>query len=261
MLEEAGAADACVLATDPWAEIAGVHPPRGAARGGAAQYARDTDPRPTGPRRTGRLQRPHSRRACAFWTTCSRRSLHHGGVSLAVEAARRPDIDEHHTMEDVGHHAGRSYRPALGAKADCPLWLRAADGRPPGAGAARLGGRIDFEGRRNSAANGWATSPRSLFRHFFQLCCAARCKPADRGPGRERPPQGRSDLQGLRPALRMAVQRQGFGYDIPQQQRSPYDSRCRLRYGQPAIGCRCAPAGGRVLHSRPMRRYCCGADK
>ena len=71
MLEEAGAADACALVTDSWSEIAEFIR-RGERRAEIRRETRETQI--TVRLDLAGISTAKSPRACAFWTTCSRRS-------------------------------------------------------------------------------------------------------------------------------------------------------------------------------------------
>ena len=113
---------------------------------------------------------------------------HHGGVALEVEARGDLDIDEHHTMEDVAIVLGEAIDRALCSKAgigrygfalpmdDCRALVPLDFGRA---------------GRRRPDGDVPPLLPLALLRRALQ--------PADCGQRRQRPPQGRGDLQGLRP--------------------------------------------------------------
>ncbi len=142
---------------------------------------------------------------------------HHGGVALAVEAHGDLDIDEHHTVEDVAITLGEAIDRALGSRpasraTDSPCrWTTA------GRWCSSTRGRIDFEWEAEFGANGIGDVPTGAVPPLLpRALLGGALQPPDRGPRRKRAPQGRGDLQGLRtrPA-RMAVARQGFGYDIP----------------------------------------------
>ena len=116
---------------------------------------------------------------------------HHGGVALAVEAHGDLDIDEHHTVEDVAITLGEAIDRALGAKA----------------GIARYGFALPMD---------VGDVPTELFRHFFHaLCSAARCNLQIAARGENEHHKAEAIFKAFARALRMAVARQGFGYDIP----------------------------------------------
>ncbi|WP_417016458.1 bifunctional histidinol-phosphatase/imidazoleglycerol-phosphate dehydratase HisB [Alistipes sp.] len=142
---------------------------------------------------------------------------HHGGVSLAVEAQGDLDIDEHHTMEDVALTLGEAIDRALGSKAGIARYGFAL---PMDDSCALVlldfGGRIDFEWEVAFRRERIGDVPTEMFRHFFQsLCCAARCNLRIAARGENDHHKAEAIFKAFARALRMAVMRQGFGYDIP----------------------------------------------
>ena len=142
---------------------------------------------------------------------------HHGGVALAVEAHGDLDIDEHHTVEDVAITLGEAIDRALGAKAGIARYgfaLPMDDCRA--LVLLDFGGRIDFEWEARFRRERSGHVPTELFRHFFQsLCCAARCNLQIAARGENDHHKAEAIFKAFARALRMAVARQGFGYDIP----------------------------------------------
>mgnify|MGYP000027936913 CR=1 FL=1 len=115
-LEEAGAADACALITDSWSEIAEFIR-RGERRAEIRRETRETQI-------TVRLDldgrgdfNGQISTGLRFLDHMLAQIAHHGGVALAVDARGDLDIDEHHTMEDVGICLGLALKQALGDRA------------------------------------------------------------------------------------------------------------------------------------------------
>ena len=126
---------------------------------------------------------------------------HHGGVALAVEAHGDLDIDEHHTVEDVAITLGEAIDPMDDCRALVLL---------------DFGGRIDFEWEARFRRERIGDVPTELFRHFFHaLCSAARCNLQIAARGENEHHKAEAIFKAFARALRMAVARQGFGYDIP----------------------------------------------
>lgn len=142
---------------------------------------------------------------------------HHGGVSLAVEAHGDLDIDEHHTMEDVAIVLGEAIDRALGSKAGIGRYgfaLPMDDCRA--LVLLDFGGRIDFEWDAEFRRERVGDVPTEMFRHFFHsLCCAARCNLQISARGGNDHHKAEAIFKAFARALRMAVARTGFGYDIP----------------------------------------------
>lgn len=142
---------------------------------------------------------------------------HHGGVSLTVEAHGDLDIDEHHTMEDVAIVLGEAIDRALGSKAGIGRYgfaLPMDDCRA--LVLLDFGGRIDFEWDAEFRRERVGDVPTEMFRHFFHsLCCAARCNLQISARGGNDHHKAEAIFKAFARALRMAVARTGFGYDIP----------------------------------------------
>ena len=142
---------------------------------------------------------------------------HHGGVSLTVEAHGDLDIDEHHTMEDVAIVLGEAIDRALGSKAGIGRYgfaLPMDDCRA--LVLLDFGGRIDFEWDAEFRRERVGDVPTEMFRHFFHsLCCAARCNLQIAAKGDNDHHKAEAIFKAFARALRMAVARTGFGYDIP----------------------------------------------
>lgn len=216
MLEEAGAADACALITDSWAELADFIR-RGERRVEVRRQTRETqiavrldlDGRGdfNGEIATGLRFLDHMLAQIA----------HHGGVSLAVDAQGDLDIDEHHTVEDVAIVLGEAIDRALGSKAGIARYgfaLPMDDCRA--LVLLDFGGRIDFEWDAAFSRERVGDVPTELFRHFFHsLCCAARCNLQIAARGENDHHKAEAIFKAFARALGMAVARQGFRYDIP----------------------------------------------
>lgn len=216
MLEEAGAADACALITDSWAELADFIR-RGERRVEVRRETRETqiavrldlDGRGdfNGEINTGLRFLDHMLAQIA----------HHGGVSLAVDARGDLDIDEHHTVEDVAIVLGEAIDRAIGSKAGIARYgfaLPMDDCRA--LVLLDFGGRIDFEWDAEFRRERVGDVPTELFRHFFHsLCCAARCNLQIAARGENDHHKAEAIFKAFARALGMAVARQGFRYDIP----------------------------------------------
>ena len=222
MLREAGAEEACVLITDSWAEIA-EYIRRGERRVVVTRETRET-------RITVRIDldgRGFGTCEAApgdgistglrFLDHMLTQIAHHGGVSLTVETHGDLDIDEHHTMEDVAIVLGEAIDRALGSKAGIGRYgfaLPMDDCRA--LVLLDFGGRIDFEWDAEFRRERVGDVPTEMFRHFFHsLCCAARCNLQISARGGNDHHKAEAIFKAFARALRMAVARTGFGYDIP----------------------------------------------
>lgn len=215
MLREAGAEEACVLISDSWAEIA-EYIRRGERRVVVTRETRET-------RITVRLDLDGKRfgdgisTGLRFLDHMLAQIAHHGGVALEVEARGDLDIDEHHTMEDVAIVLGEAIDRALGSKAGIGRYgfaLPMDDCRA--LVLLDFGGRIDFEWDAEFRRERVGDVPTEMFRHFFHsLCCAARCNLQISARGDNDHHKAEAIFKAFARALRMAVARSGFGYDIP----------------------------------------------
>lgn len=216
MLEEAGAADACALVTDSWEEVAEFIR-RGERRVEVRRETRETQIRV-------RLDldgrgdfNDRISTGLRFLDHMLSQIAHHGGVALEVEARGDLDIDEHHTMEDVAITLGEAIDRALGSKAGIARYgfaLPMDDCRA--LVLLDFGGRIDFEWEVEFRRERVGDVPTEMFRHFFHsLCCAARCNLQIAARGENDHHKAEAIFKAFARALRMAVARQGFGYDIP----------------------------------------------
>ena len=142
---------------------------------------------------------------------------HHGGVALAVDARGALDIDGRRTMEDVAITLGEAGDRALGAKAGIARYgfaLPMDDCRA--LTLLDFGGRIDFEWDASFRRERVGDVPTEMFRHFFHsFACAARCNLQISARGDNDHHKAEAIFKAFARALRMAVARSGFGYDIP----------------------------------------------
>ena len=216
LLEEAGASEACVLVTDSWKEVAEFIR-RGERRVEIRRETRETQIRV-------RLDldgrgdfNDRISTGLRFLDHMLSQIAHHGGVALEVEARGDLDIDEHHTMEDVAITLGEAIDRALGSKAGIARYgfaLPMDDCRAMVL--LDFGGRIDFEWEAEFHRERVGDVPTEMFRHFFHaLCCAARCNLQIAARGENDHHKAEAIFKAFARALRMAVARQGFGYDIP----------------------------------------------
>ena len=216
LLEEAGASEACVLVSDSWEEIAEFIR-RGERRVEIRRETRETQIRV-------RLDldgrgdfNDRISTGLRFLDHMLSQIAHHGGVALEVEAQGDLDIDEHHTMEDVAITLGEAIDRALGSKAGIARYgfaLPMDDCRAMVL--LDFGGRIDFEWEAEFHRERVGDVPTEMFRHFFHaLCCAARCNLQIAARGENDHHKAEAIFKAFARALRMAVARQGFGYDIP----------------------------------------------
>ena len=216
ILRKAGASEACVLVSDSWEEIAEFIR-RGERRVEIRRETRETQIRV-------RLDldgrgdfNDRISTGLHFLDHMLSQIAHHGGVALEVEARGDLQVDEHHTMEDVAIALGEAIDRALGSKAGIARYgfaLPMDDCRAMVL--LDFGGRIDFEWEAEFRRERVGDVPTEMFRHFFHaLCCAARCNLQIAARGENDHHKAEAIFKAFARALRMAVARQGFGYDIP----------------------------------------------
>ena len=215
MLDEAGAADACALVTDSWAEI--------------AEFIRRGERSVTLTRRTaetqisltldldGRSGAGRIATGIGFFDHMLAQIAHHGGVALSVEATGDLWVDEHHTVEDVGIVLGEAVDRALGSKAGIARYgfvLPMDDCRAMAL--IDFGGRIGFEWEAEFRRECIGELPTEMLRHFFHsFACAARCNLHVAARGDNEHHKAEAIFKAFARALRMAVARIPFAYDIP----------------------------------------------
>ncbi len=215
-LEEAGLTDSCVLVSRSWAEIA-EYIRRGERCVTLCRETRETQITVHLDLDGGRDFNDHISTGLRFLDHMLSQIAHHGGVSLAVDAHGDLDIDEHHTMEDVAITLGEAIARALGNKAGISRYgfaLPMDDCRA--LVLLDFGGRIEFQWEASFTRERVGDVPTEMFRHFFlSLCTAARCNLQIVAKGDNEHHKAEAIFKAFARALRMAVSRQGFGYDIP----------------------------------------------
>ena len=142
---------------------------------------------------------------------------HHGGISLDIKADGDLEVDEHHTVEDVGIVLGEAISRALGSKAgierygfvlpmdECEAMVLID-----------LGGRIDFKWDVEFTREYVGDVPTEMFRHFFQsVCNGAKCNLHIKATGENNHHKAEAVFKAFARALRMAVSRSRFPYELP----------------------------------------------
>ena len=142
---------------------------------------------------------------------------HHGGVSLLVKAEGDLQVDEHHTIEDVGIALGEALDAALGSKLgigrygfvlpmdDCDACVLMD-----------FGGRIDFKWQVQFSREMVGDVPTEMFSHFFQSVGAgAKCNLHVFATGENDHHKAESIFKAFARALRMAVSLTPFPYELP----------------------------------------------
>lgn len=141
----------------------------------------------------------------------------HGGVALSIDAKGDLQVDEHHTIEDVGIVLGEAINAALGSKLGVARYgfvLPMDD-----CDAAILmdfGGRIDFRWNAEFNREKVGDVPTEMFSHFFQSVCAgAKCNLHIWAEGVNEHHKAEAIFKAFARALRMAVAKTPFPYELP----------------------------------------------
>ena len=141
----------------------------------------------------------------------------HGGVALSINAKGDLQVDEHHTIEDVGIVLGEAINAALGSKLGMARYgfvLPMDD--CDAAVLMDFGGRIDFKWNAEFKREKVGDVPTEMFSHFFQSVCAgAKCNLHIWAEGVNEHHKAEAIFKTFARALRMAVARIPFLYELP----------------------------------------------
>lgn len=141
----------------------------------------------------------------------------HGGVALSIYAKGDLQVDEHHTIEDVGIVLGEAINAALGSKLGVARYgfvLPMDD--CDAAVLMDFGGRIDFKWNAEFKREKVGDVPTEMFSHFFQSVCAgAKCNLHIWAEGDNEHHKAEAIFKAFARALRMAVARTPFPYELP----------------------------------------------
>ena len=141
----------------------------------------------------------------------------HGGVTLSIDAKGDLQVDEHHTIEDVGIVLGEAINAALGSKLGIARYgfvLPMDD--CDAAVLMDLGGRIDFKWNAEFKREKVGDVPTEMFSHFFQSVCAgAKCNLHIWAEGENEHHKAEAIFKAFARALRMAVAKTSFPYELP----------------------------------------------
>lgn len=213
LVEKAGLADTCVFISDSWADIA-EYIRRGERRVTVSRATRETDITVTLDLDSAGCDIDTGLK---FFDHMLAQIAHHGGIELRIKAKGDLEVDEHHTIEDVGIVLGEAIDKALGNKAGIGRYgfaLPMDDCRA--LVLLDFGGRIDFSWDVEFTREYIGDMPTEMLRHFFQsLCAAARCNLQISASGDNNHHKAEAVFKAFARALRMAVARSPFGYDIP----------------------------------------------
>lgn len=141
----------------------------------------------------------------------------HGGVALSIDAKGDLQVDEHHTIEDVGIVLGEAINAALGSKLGVARYgfvLPMDD--CDAAVLMDFGGRIDFKWNAEFRREKVGDVPTEMFSHFFQsICAGAKCNLHIRAEGGNEHHKAEAIFKAFARSLRMAVARTPFPYELP----------------------------------------------
>lgn len=213
-LEELPYSHECVLVTNSWREV--------------AEFLRSSERSATVVRKTGETDievtidldgKGDSKidTGLKFLDHMIDQIVHHAGVALNVKAHGDLHVDEHHTMEDVAIVLGEAITRALGDKRGIERYgfvlpmdeceaLVLID----------FGGRIDFEWDVTFTRDYVGDVPTEMFKHFFKsLGAAMNSNLHIAAKGENNHHLAEALFKGFARALRMAVRREVFSYELP----------------------------------------------
>ncbi|MBO5656462.1 MAG: bifunctional histidinol-phosphatase/imidazoleglycerol-phosphate dehydratase HisB [Rikenellaceae bacterium] len=214
MLADAGLTDVCALIAEDWWEI--------------AEEVRRSERRATISRNTRETQisitvdldgkgESSIDTGLKFFDHMLDQIAHHGGVALKVNSTGDLEVDEHHTMEDVGIALGEALRVALGNKRGIERYGFALPMDECDALVTLdLGGRIDFGWRVEFTREYVGDTPTEMFKHFFgSLCAAMQANLHIEARGENNHHLAEAVFKAFARALKAAVRRDVFSYALP----------------------------------------------
>lgn len=143
--------------------------------------------------------------------------VHHGGISLYINATGDLEVDAHHTIEDTAITLGEAIHEALRDKRGIE---RYGFTLPMDECRAQvlidLGGRIDFDWDVPFTVDMIGDVPTEMFKHFFKsLCAAMKCNLHITAKGENNHHLAEAVFKAFARALRMGVYRQPGNYKLP----------------------------------------------
>lgn len=143
--------------------------------------------------------------------------IHHGGIGLEIRCKGDLEVDEHHTIEDVGIALGEALRKALGDKRGIERYGFAL---PMDESRALV--LLDFGGRAELVWDVQFTReyvgdvPTEMFHHFFKsLSNAMQANLYVQARGENNHHLAEGVFKDFSRSLRQAVRRNVFSYDLP----------------------------------------------
>lgn len=206
--------DSCVLVTSDWARI--------------AEFVRLSERSAVVARKTGetdiriRVDLDGKGASCIdtglkFFDHMLNQLVHHGGLALEISCRGDLEVDEHHTMEDVGIALGEAIWKALGDKVGIERY-----GFVLPMDESRAMALLDFSGRPELVWDVTFTReyvgdvPTEMFEHFFKsLSTAMRCNLHISASGQNNHHIAESVFKAFARAVKQAVRRDAFSSALP----------------------------------------------
>ncbi|MDE6117314.1 MAG: bifunctional histidinol-phosphatase/imidazoleglycerol-phosphate dehydratase HisB [Duncaniella sp.] len=142
---------------------------------------------------------------------------HHAGISLDIRCHGDLEVDEHHTMEDLAITLGQAIDQALGSKRGIDRYgfvLPMDEARAMVL--IDFGGRADFLWDVEFTREYVGDTPTEMYKHFFKsLCVAMRSNLQISARGENNHHLIEGIFKAFARAVRMAVRRDLFSYDLP----------------------------------------------
>lgn len=214
MLEGKAFAEACVLITPVWREV--------------AEYLRRTDRVAVVERKTSETDiriavdldggaESQVDTGLKFFDHMLWQLPHHAGISLEAVCRGDLEVDEHHTIEDVAIALGEAIQQALGSKRGIDRYgfvLPMDECRAMVL--IDFGGRADFVWDVPFTRERVGDVPTEMFKHFFKsLCVAMRCNLHIEARGENNHHLIEGVFKAFARALKMAIRRDVFKYELP----------------------------------------------
>ena len=206
-------AEACVLVTNGWSEV--------------AEFLRRTERRALIERKTREtdikievdLDGGESQISTGlnFFDHMLDQIPHHSGIGLNIQCKGDLQVDEHHTMEDVAIALGEAIYSALGSKRGIDRYgfvLPMDECRAMVL--IDFGGRADFVWDVPFTRDRVGDVPTEMFKHFFKsMCVAMRCNLHIEARGENNHHLIEGVFKAFARALKMAIRRDVFSYELP----------------------------------------------
>lgn len=143
--------------------------------------------------------------------------VHHAGIYLTVKAKGDLEVDEHHTIEDVGIALGEALTKALGDKVGIERYGFVLPMDESSAMVLMdLGGRIEFVWDAAFTREYVGDVPTEMFKHFFRsLGSAMQCNLHVSAKGENDHHIAEAIFKAFARALKMAVRKEQFSYSLP----------------------------------------------